>query len=116
MDITKPSDKTLDAANKYIYADLDEDISKKEKAQRLNHNQDLHDLRKEYLNKIYGLIITYLIVIGVLIVVQIVLKCLNKALNDSVLITILITTTANVLGIFYIVTKWLFPDPSREKK
>jgi hypothetical protein len=36
-------------------------------------------------------------------------------LSDSVLIALISTTTINVLGLFYIVARWLFPSKNNEK-
>lgn len=38
------------------------------------------------------------------------------ALSDAVLITLLTTTTANVLGLMLVVSKYLFPQPTKSDK
>lgn len=47
---------------------------------------------------------------AIFIIIQMILNFWGKTLSDAVLIAILTTTTANVLGIFYIVTHWLYPS------
>jgi len=37
------------------------------------------------------------------------------ALSDKVLIAFITSTTASVIGIFYVVAKWLFPAPPPDK-
>jgi hypothetical protein len=36
------------------------------------------------------------------------------ALSEKVLIVLITSTTANVLGLFYVVAKWLYPSPSEK--
>lgn len=36
-------------------------------------------------------------------------------LSDAVLIALITTTTVNVLGLFFAVTRWLFPNLNSEK-
>lgn len=69
-----------------------------EKKQQLSHNEEIHALRKDYLSKIYKLIVNYLKIIAVFMIIQMVMTAFKKALSDAVLITILTTTTMNVLG------------------
>jgi hypothetical protein len=63
----------------------------------------LNNIDPSYFNQI-GLI--WLLAIGVFLF----LAGLGKLkVADSVLIALITTTTANVLGLFYIVARWLFP-------
>lgn len=39
-----------------------------------------------------------------------------KPVSDSVMIALITTTTLNVLGLFYIVARWLFPQKSNPEK
>lgn len=39
-----------------------------------------------------------------------------RPVSDSVLIALITTTTINVLGLFYVVARWLFPDKSASAK
>ena len=63
-------------------------------------------LRKEYAKKIFILICAYLIVVTVFIAESLFFP--SNRLSDSVLITLLSTTTITVVGLFVIVTKYLF--------
>ena len=40
---------------------------------------------------------------------------LIKPVSDAVIIALITTTTVNVLGLFYIVARWLFPQPPMTK-
>ena len=81
------------------------------KNQRLeDENQrlrDIHELRKEYIPKLFVLILAWLAV--VVIFLWKVAEGPYFYLSDSVLITLITTTTINVLGIFLIAANWLFP-------
>lgn len=61
--------------------------------------------RKEYANKIYALLCVYLVVVFTLLFFD------GFGLTDlatPVLIAIVTTTTANIIGIFYFVAKYIF--------
>lgn len=88
-----------------------EELEAYSQQQEISHNNDVHELRKKYVKKIYRLIKKYLIVLAVFIAIQAVCKVFNVAFGAAVIIAVLTTTTMNVLGIFYIVTHWLFPNP-----
>lgn len=62
--------------------------------------------RKNYASRLFNLSVYWLLFIaGFLLLAG--LEKLKVA--DSVLIALITTTTANVLGLFYIVARWLFP-------
>lgn len=42
-------------------------------------------------------------------------NCDKFELSDAVLIALITTTTLNVLGLFFAVTRWLFPNLANEK-
>jgi len=69
--------------------------------------RDVHELRKEYIPKLFGLTCVWLIVVTAF---------LWKAaggrdfyLYDNVLIALITSTTINVIGMFLIAARWLFP-------
>jgi hypothetical protein len=63
--------------------------------------------RKRYAFLLFGLSAVWLLFIGMFLV----LAGMEKLkVADSVLIALISTTTANVLGLFYIVARWLFPN------
>lgn len=65
------------------------------------------DERKRYAFRLFGLSFFWLLFIGVYLILA-GMSFLKAA--DSVLIALITTTTANVLGLFYIVARWLFPN------
>ena len=72
--------------------------------------QDLKE-RKHYAAKIYRLIALWLGSLGVILLLQgVKLPIAFFTLSDSVLLALIGGTTANVLGMFFIVLKYLFPQ------
>lgn len=97
----------------------DAEIASKEQVARFNvraRNQTLrqlkeeHELRKRFMPFVYWLVVG---VIGstlmLLLVAGIVNACGSSFLSDKVLITLLTATVADILGIFYIAIRWLYP-------
>lgn len=76
--------------------------------------QDLKE-RKRYAHRIYALIVGWLSILGILLVLQGIIKN-GFELSEGVVLALIGGTTANVLGMFYIVLKYLFPDPSAYKQ
>lgn len=37
----------------------------------------------------------------------------TKPVSDAVIVALITTTTINVLGLFYVVARWLFPQPTK---
>jgi len=83
-----------------------------EDALRLNHLQDEHNQKISLIRDLFGLSMTWIIV-SILIVVYAGKGDLN--LSDSVLITLITTTTAEVLGFFGIVLKYLYSNDGKPK-
>ncbi len=92
----------------------EEDRSLKAEAARAKKlTNDGHELdlkqRKEYANKIFYLIVVWLIVLLVILLLQGFGKTNDGfSLSDSVLLAFIGGTTVNVLGIFVIVAKYIF--------
>jgi len=64
--------------------------------------------RKEFANKLYRFLIIYMIVVGIFLI-MVGFGCIPFALSEAVLLAILGTTTANVISVFVVVAKYLFP-------
>lgn len=75
--------------------------------QQLQESVDTHELRIGYANKIFWLVCIWLacVIAGVLLAG---FHAFGFSLSDKVLITFIASTTINVLGLFVIVTKWMF--------
>lgn len=80
-----------------------EDLRKKQLAND-GIMQDMGE-RKEYTHKIFVLICFWLVLVGILLIAS---GNGNLHYSDTVLITLLTTTTANVIGLFVFVAKYLF--------
>lgn len=64
--------------------------------------------RKEYANKIFLLVVWWLVCLGAMLLLA-GFKCFGFSLDTKVLLTLIGGTTLNVLGIFTIVANFLFP-------
>jgi hypothetical protein len=72
----------------------------------LDESKDVHALRKEYIPKLFKLILAWL----VSVLVFIALTAVGWFhLSDGVLIAFITSTTVSVIGIFLIAAHWLFP-------
>lgn len=85
-------------------------FSLKAQNQTLRQLKEEHELRKKFMPYVYWLVVG---VIGstilLLLVAGIVNACGKSFLSDKVLITLLTATVADILGIFYIAIRWLYP-------
>ncbi len=82
--------------------------------QRLQQEADVHNLRIKTFNKLFWLIVSWLVVSTIVLLLSgttIYAESwkVSFGLSDKVIITLLGATTFNVLGIFAIAAKWLFP-------
>jgi uncharacterized membrane protein len=73
----------------------------------LEGNKQDRKERKAFANKIFILLVAFLAA-SLLIVAFSAADCIRFHLSDSILITLLTTTSADVIGIFIFVVKYLF--------
>ncbi len=73
----------------------------------LEVEREMLEQRKAYASRLFDLSGYWLLFIGVFLLFS---GCGVLKVADSVLIALITTTTANVLGLFYIVARWLFPN------
>jgi len=71
--------------------------------------RELHNTRKEYVGKLYWLIVMWLVIVVSFVALTATLKDFFT-LSDNVLIAFITSTTISVIGLFIIVAKWLFPS------
>ena len=91
--------------------------------QELEHNKEIHELRKKYIPKIYRLIKRWLLFLGIFLsAYTLVLACVNAILKTSiqilpgyVLVALLGMSTAIVFGLFVIAANWLYPNAKKHK-
>jgi hypothetical protein len=74
----------------------------------LNQLNDNHTLRLKYTGKIYGLVLCWLVGVVVCIAASGV-GAWGFKLPEAVLIAFITSTTLNVLGLFVLVAKWMYP-------
>ena len=107
---SEPSEPNLALSLERIKLDTEQNAL--EKAQHELHvERTMLEERRIYAEKLFMLSVVWTIFIGAFLVAA---GLGNLRVSDSVLIALITTTTANVLGLFYIVAKWLFPQPAAE--
>jgi hypothetical protein len=77
--------------------------------------KDVHFIRKAYVLKLFILICCWLGVTAMLLILA-GLGAWGFNLSEKVLIALVTSTVPNVLGLFYVVAKWLYPAPAPEPK
>lgn len=81
------------------------DLKKEELKSKIQDREQ----RKEFAKKIFIFLCIYLFVVFSTVICSAVESdCMKFTLSDNVLITLLTTTTANMIGIFILVVKYLF--------
>lgn len=90
------------------------DIQIKLNQQDVFDREQDREQRRIFADKIFSLLCMYLLVVGLIVI-----GCGNQNgafhLSDSVLVVLITTTTANVIGIFILVVKYLFNPRSSDK-
>lgn len=84
--------------------DLSESLEPQKEKQELKHENSKHNLAVGIYKKLFWVICTYVFLMLLLLIGN----TNYFKLENSVLITLLSTTTANILGVFYIASKWLY--------
>jgi hypothetical protein len=84
------------------------ELDNEHKAEDLERKKQDRDQRKTFALRIFVLLCAYLLVVGILLALS-GFSCIPFLLSDTVLITLLGTSCANVIALFAIVIKYLFP-------
>ena len=79
------------------------------KEEELSSKKQDREQRKKYVDKIFYLECVYLTIV-IMIIVALGNKYNNFSLDKEVIIALITTTTINVIGLFVIVAKYLFPQ------
>ncbi len=100
-----------------------EDLAHRRSEENLKDYKETNTLRQKYAKNIYRLTYIWLIFIGIIVLLtgigdlqfeikkfDLVFNLVEFKLSDNVLIAFITTTTINVIGIIYIVARWLFPN------
>lgn len=87
-------------------------ISIEVEQQKILHQSEIHKLDVEKYNfaKIVYIILMFAVVAYILVVLLI---SIFSEIDKHIIITMLSTTTANVIGVFMIASKWLFYNKSK---
>ena len=76
--------------------------------------KEIHEIRKTYVQNLFVLIVCWLLLTAFVLTLA-GFHDSGFTLSDKVLIALITSTTANVLGLFYVVAKWLYPAPLFDK-
>jgi hypothetical protein len=101
-------------------------IEVRELREKVDRDSILHTLRTEYIPKLYKIIKNWIILVAIVVVVSCITLpffnnpncqqyCVSFRLSDNVLIAFITSTTATVVGLFYLVAKWLYPTGESKK-
>jgi hypothetical protein len=73
---------------------------------------DIHTMRLEYANRIFTLVVLWLIAVGIAVLASGFGGVNDRGfyLSDKVLIAFISSTTINVIGLFIVVAKWMYPS------
>jgi hypothetical protein len=100
------------ATTRYADSDIlfemsDADVERAFKAEQLASKKQNREERKKFADKLYWILMAFLTFVG-LIVIACGIEPFPFTLPNSVINTLLATTSANVIGIFIYVVKYLF--------
>lgn len=104
-----------------------EKLKTKQLENQIVQDDDIHELRKEYVPKLFWMIIGWLFAVALFVFLTAYsadninnpdcrINCARFNLSDNVLIAFITTTTATVIGLFVVVAKWLFPSQEKDEK
>ncbi len=108
------SSDEYDEAYEIISAERESSHKLQQDIQRLEQEADEHNLRIGTFNKLFWLLVGWLVVTILVVIVSGIGFPTDESplvfyLSDNVLMMLLGTTTFNVVGIFAIAANWLFP-------
>jgi hypothetical protein len=93
------------------YEEQKEDLERRRDEADVQAREIDNRLRYEYCHKLFNLAVGWLFFVGFFTLIESTEHSILEA-SDTVVITLLGTTTANVIGLFFVVAKWLFPERS----
>jgi lipopolysaccharide export LptBFGC system permease protein LptF len=82
--------------------------------QELKETKDTHDLRLGYSSRIFWLVCCWLVCVAASVFMS-GFNFHGFSLSDNVLIAFITSTTVNVVGLFVVVAKWMFPNSNNKK-
>lgn len=103
-----PPDPLVAAEETYLA--MGESLEETKRKQELGEQHEVHLTRLGYVPKLFWLIVGWLVVASAFLAFA-GFGFYGFTLSEKVLIALITSTTANVLGLFYVVAKWLYPAP-----
>jgi len=107
-----PLPDVSDIPDQFTEADIFQYAQEQQKLILENLKQDI-ELRKEYAQKIYWLVVGWVAAILVILFLQ-GFSQNGFSLANSVLLALVGTTTLNIVGLLYVITHYLFPSKDKE--
>lgn len=92
-----------------------ESLKDAKRKQELAEQHEIHLTRLGYVPKLLVLISAWLGIASVFLLLH-GFHIGGFELSEKVLIALITSTTANVLGLFYVVAKWLYPSPINKER
>lgn len=112
----RPKDRVSPDENRDLGIDLEEHriwFEVKVLQDQLGQIQKNHDLRVSYTGRIFWLVVGWLV--GVVLCVMLAgFGGWGFRLSDAVLVAFITSTTVNVVGLFVLVAKWMYPSGSAD--
>jgi hypothetical protein len=90
-----------------------EKLKTKQLGDKVRHEDEEHLLRKHYLGPLFWLTVGWLLVV-VIFVVLTGFRAWGFHLSDTVLVAFITSTTLNVMGLFLVAARWLYPPKGHE--
>ncbi|MDQ6651771.1 MAG: hypothetical protein M3Y84_03405 [Acidobacteriota bacterium] len=84
-------------------------LENKKLTNKLEEAEDLHKVRKRYTNRLFWLIVFWLLVVITFIGLA-GFHVKGFTMSNTVIVAFITSTTVSVLGLFLIPAKWLFPS------
>lgn len=85
-------------------------LKEQRRKQELTEQHELHETRLGYVPRLFWLIVAWLAITSIFLAFA-GFHSWGFTLSEKILIALITSTTANVLGLFYVVAKWLYPAP-----
>ncbi|WP_350656677.1 hypothetical protein [Psychrobacter sp. S1-30-MNA-CIBAN-0213] len=119
--LSRYREKSKEDPSKDPYQIKQDELAHRRSEETLKDYKETNTLRQKYAKNIYRLTYIWLIFIGSVVLLTGIgdlnivigkfnIELIDFRLSDNVLIAFITTTTINVIGIIYIVARWLFPN------
>ena len=107
-DIGEQDDGERDGETASLHNAERDDLNDQHVQEQIADLRQDREQRKKYSESIFHLVVAWLVVLA-LIVVMDGACCVRFQVSERVLLALIGSTTASIFGLFYVVTKYLFP-------